>query len=307
MAPHTLGRVVGDPPPPLPPAWQPALAAVRAARVTIVMGASDAGKTTLVGALARLLAREEGVEVVDADLGQSEIGPPGSVGLGHVRDPEAALDAAEVRALAFVGVTTPAQDVKEAVAATARMVARARREGFERVLVDTGGLIAGGLGRALKSAKIAAVDPDLVLCLQRSDECEPILARYAGPPRPAILRLPALGSRSGRSAVARRLRRQRALAAYFGSARPLSLDLERVALRGPAPARLGPPPPGARGEVEAALVGALAGLEDADGETIAVGVVQRLDVTRRRLDVLAPVPAGAVAAVCIGRMRRESG
>jgi polynucleotide 5'-hydroxyl-kinase GRC3/NOL9 len=345
---------VGDPPAAaLPPEWQPALPAVRAARVTIVIGASDAGKTTLLGLLARRLAREERVAVVDADLGQSEIGPPGTVGLAEIRDPDAPVSAADVRALAFVGVSTPAQDVSGTIAATGRMVTRARREDFARVLVDTSGLVAGGLGRALKSAKIAAADADLVLCLQRGDECEHILARYAAQPRPAVVRLPALGSRRGRSAGARRLHRQRSLAAYFVSARPVSLDLDHVVLRRPSLGRGAPLSPAERADVATtlevvlvwaerqrdhvalvtgtaadetrltelerrlrapvkawardALEGALAGLESADGETIAVGVVQRLDLEHGRLDVLTTAPAHTIDGISIGRVRAQTG
>jgi polynucleotide 5'-hydroxyl-kinase GRC3/NOL9 len=345
---------VGDPPPAtLPPGWQPALPAVRAARVTLFIGESNAGKTTLLGLLARRCAREERVAVVDADLGQSEIGPPGTVALAHVRDVEAPLSAADVRALAFVGVTTPAQDVRGTITATGRMVARARREDFARVLVDTSGLVAGGLGRALKSAKIAATDADLVLCLQRGDECEHILGPYGAQARPRIVRLPALGSRRGRSAAERRLRRQRILAAYLSAARPVSLDLDAVVLRRPPLGRGAPLPAEGRADIAAVLgvpvawaerhpdhvaivtdapvdeigreeierrlrvpvrvwatselEGALAGLESADGETVGIGLVRRLDLERHRLDVLTTAPPGAIAAITIGRIRVETG
>jgi polynucleotide 5'-hydroxyl-kinase GRC3/NOL9 len=352
-SPPAVGASAPPEAPALPPEWTPALPAVRAARVTIVIGASDAGKTTLVGRLARRLASDEPTAVVDADVGQSEIGPPGTVGLAHVRDPGAPIDAAPVLALAFVGVTSPAQDVSGTVAATARLVARARQEGFARVLVDTSGLVAGGLGRALKRAKIAALDPDLVLCVQRADECEHILASLADRARPRIVRLAALGTRIGRSAVERRLRRQRRLAAPFVGARPVALDLDRIRLRQPAlgqgvrlsraeraqaAAVLDVPVAWAERHADHVLVvtetaadaarlhelerclqrpvkawardaleGALASLETADGETIALAVVQRLDLDRRRIDVLTTSAAPAVAAIAIGRVRVATG
>ena len=63
------------------PGARPVLEAVRRARVTMVVGASDTGKTTLTAYLAgALAARGETVAVVDADVGQSEIGPPTTVG-----------------------------------------------------------------------------------------------------------------------------------------------------------------------------------------------------------------------------------
>src|SRR6266446_6148768 len=157
-----------------------AVAAVLDARVTVVVGASDAGKTTLVAALASELAPRATVGVVDGDVGQSEIGPPTTVGLGRVRGRIVRLSDAEVIAFQFVGVTSPARDIRSVVDATRRMVERARAEHLERVLVDTSGLVLGWPGRELKVRKIEAVDPDLVLFLERGDECAPIVERFAG-------------------------------------------------------------------------------------------------------------------------------
>lgn len=137
--------------------------------MTIVIGTSDTGKTMLVTRLAgQLASRGLRVAVVDADLGQSEIGPPTTIGLGRVDGPLPRLAAAHVEALYFVGATSAAHALRATALGTGAMVARARAAGFDRVLVDTSGLIAPGLGGALKEAKIRAVDPDLLVCLQRA-------------------------------------------------------------------------------------------------------------------------------------------
>ena len=79
-----------------------ALDAATAARVTLVIGVVDAGKTTLVTRLAAALASPgDLVGVVDADLGQSDIGPPTTVGLGLVHGAIDRLDQAEVVAEFF--------------------------------------------------------------------------------------------------------------------------------------------------------------------------------------------------------------
>ena len=182
-----------------------ALAAVAAARVTLVIGGSDTGKTTLVARLASDLARRgHTIGVVDADLGQSDIGPPTTIGLGRVRAPIERLAQAEVIALEFLGVTSPARCMHQAADATARLGAHAFLSGCDRLLVDTCGLVEGDAGRALKRIKIARVAPDLVIALQRADECEAILGAYAGTGRPAIVRLPAAATtpRSARRGAA---------------------------------------------------------------------------------------------------------
>jgi polynucleotide 5'-hydroxyl-kinase GRC3/NOL9 len=224
----------GDGPVVLAAAWQPALEAVLAAPLSLVIGEIDAGKTTLVSGLANaLLARGLTVGIVDADLGQSEIGPPTTVGLGRVGRPLTRMGDTELVAMHFVGVTTPAAAMAGALVATRRMVDRARREHVARILVDTSGLVTGEVGRALKQSKIDLLDPDLVVALQRGRECEPILVAYGGAVRPAVLRLPALGIRRSRTQDARRRFRASALLRYFGAARSVTLDLTRVILRQP--------------------------------------------------------------------------
>ena len=277
----------------MPPSedWRAALAAVLAARVTLVIGASDAGKTTLVAALASELAsRGARVGVVDSDVGQSEIGPPTTVGLGRIAARVDRLAGAEPIAFQFVGVTSPARDVNGVVEATRQMVERARAESLSGVLVDTSGLVLGWPGQRLKQRKIEAVDPDLVLCLERGDECAPVVARYADRSRPRVLRLQALGRPGSRSQVARRQHRVQALDAYLRDAR--SADFARSVVELPPVLTW------------SHVVGGVCGLDDADGNTIALGLVEEVahDVVR----VLAPLPPRAsVTRVRVGRERRD--
>lgn len=251
-----------------------------------MIGDTDTGKTSLAARLAGALATAGfRVGVVDADLGQSEVGPPTMIGLGRVEGPIARLSAATLVELAFVGATSPAGHLAATVAATAKMVTRARWTGFDRVLVDTSGLVTGDLGRALKRAKIARIDPDLLVCLQRGDECEPLLAAYDRAGRPAVLRLPAAGGRR-RTPEERRQHRERALRAYLADARPVDLRLGPVALR--------------TVEGAEAVEGALAGVENAAGETLGLGRVIRVDRSASAVTVETPVAERAIAAVVVG-------
>jgi polynucleotide 5'-kinase involved in rRNA processing len=279
----------------MPPSddWRTALEQTLGARVIMVIGATDTGKTTLVAALAgELASRGARVGVVDSDVGQSEIGPPTTVGLGRVQAPVARLAEATPVAMQFVGVSSPARDIGGVVEATRRMTDRARAEGFDHVLVDTGGLVLGWPGRLLKQRKVAAVDPDLLLVLERGDECGPNLRTYEGAPRPRVLRLAARGRPRSRSQSTRRRHRALALDRALRDAR--SLDLERSAVTLELPRGLHP----------ADAVGALCGLEDARGNTLALGIVE--DVSADRVRVLAALPrAPHVARIRIGRERRD--
>jgi polynucleotide 5'-hydroxyl-kinase GRC3/NOL9 len=214
---------------------QPVVEAASEAQLTLVIGESDTGKTWLVTRLANaMIARGSTVAVVDADLGQSEIGPPTTIGLGRVARPLTRLSEAEVLALRFVGVTSPARDAVAAVTGTRILVDRARRLGFDKIVIDTSGLVRGDLGRRLKQAKIDVLGPDLVVALEREGECEAILRAYAPASRPRVLRLPAFVPVRRRTPDDRRRHRERALAAHLAGARAITLDLARVVVRTPA-------------------------------------------------------------------------
>ncbi len=217
------------------PSWEAAVPRAVEARVMLVIGETDAGKTSFTTFLAStLLERGLSVAVVDADLGQSDIGPPTTVGLGRLRLPVERLADAEVVGLYFVGSTSPQGHLLPTVLGTRVMAQRALRLGFDRVIIDTSGLVQGEMGRLLKQHKIDFVEPELVLCLQRNGECEHILRPYGTGERPAILRLAPSGATRRRSQDERRQHRERSLQVYFAAARPIALDLSRVILRQPA-------------------------------------------------------------------------
>jgi len=216
------------------PSWEQAFRRAAEVRVILIIGETDTGKTLFTTGLANsLLARGFRVGVVDADLGQSDIGPPTTVGLGLISQPVERLGEAEVVGLYFVGSTSPQGHLLPTVIGTKRMVEKALALGLDRVLVDTSGLVQGELGRTLKQHKIDLIAPDLLCCLQRSDECEHVLKPYAAGRRPEVLRLAPGPAGRKRSQEERRQHRERTLQAYFHGARTVHLDLARVMLKHP--------------------------------------------------------------------------
>ena len=268
-----------------------ALEAASRARVTLVLGTSDTGKTSLIARLASALAaRGERVAVVDADVGQSEIGPPTTVGLGRVAGTLGRLGDAEVLALEFVGDTSPVRYIRETAEATRRLVRRALDAGFERVLVDTGGLVEGPLGIALKRAKIRAADPDLVLVLQRRDESEPIARLLDGAARPRVVRLAPSPAVVPRTATKRREHRARVLRQYLARAAPIAVPTARVPVKD------------RRGETLTHVdEGLILGVLGADGETLGIARVRACEPEYGRIVVDTPVAADRIASLVAGR------
>ena len=281
------------------PGWEHALERAAQSRCTLLLGDVDTGKTSLATFLANGLYRTGfRVGVVDADLGQSEIGPPTTIGLGRVLWFLDRLGDAEVAGLFFVGSTSPAGHVEATVAGTRRMAERGEALGCERLIVDTSGLVAGDLGRSLKQRKIERLDPDLVICLERARECEPILRGFSGRARPEILRLPVGERGRRRSAEERRRHRARALDHYFESAVTRRVPLAGLVWPRTSDGRhdARAPFPGLDG-----LEGALVGLVEAGGDTLGLGTIRAVDPIERALVVDTPVRDLNVAGVRRGR------
>jgi polynucleotide 5'-hydroxyl-kinase GRC3/NOL9 len=148
--------------------------AERPGRVFVV-GGVDSGKTTFASRLA-LAGLEAGhvVAVVDADLAQSTIGPPGTVGLKVVREPGDISDGDKYDALAFVGAMSPRSHFLPLVTGTAKLVMRAIEMGARLIVVDTSGLIDGVAGQVLKLTKAELCRPHHLVALARGGELEPI-------------------------------------------------------------------------------------------------------------------------------------
>ncbi len=221
---------MADSPPLLdtPSAWRPALEAARAGGTLFLVGATDSGKSTLAALLAsEAHAAGRKTAVVDADIGQSSIGPPACIGMAGVHSNIRSLDALRADASDFVGASSPKGHLLQCAASISAMAAAARREA-DTVIVDTTGLIAGPFARAFKGAKVRLLDPDVVIALQLEDEVEHLVAPYRRRSRPHVVRLPVSRAAKERSREDRAARRQRKFAAYFAEGRELELDWEKA-------------------------------------------------------------------------------
>jgi polynucleotide 5'-hydroxyl-kinase GRC3/NOL9 len=207
-----------------PSGWGAALESLQQAHTIVLVGATDTGKTTFLTWLANTLrAHGQHIAIVDADVGQSSLGPPTTIGLGLVVQPFQSLQELTPAALYFVGSTSPRGHFLPIVIGTKRMVERAQRMAVDRVIVDTCGFIDEDGGQALKRYQIDLVCPDVVVCLQRASECEPILLALRFYQRPRILRLRASQACRRRDREERRLFRERSLQKYFAKPKIVTL------------------------------------------------------------------------------------
>jgi len=254
----------------------------------LVLGGADTGKTTLALALAGKIAGSRPVAIVDADIGQSHIGPPSTVGWAVVDNPEFDLSAIEpgpVRnptphtastphqrisngagGIAFVGDITPVGHLLQFAAALTRCVEQAAKLA-EVILIDTPGFIAGPPANALWWTVQHTLKPDLIIAVQRADELCDILAglKFCGS-RVEPVKSPA--SISAKSPQQRRRHRQRQFGIYFRDSSCYNLSLADLSVQG---GRDVPPQN---------LPGRLVGLRNHKGDDVAVGVIHKWQAPR---------------------------
>ncbi len=199
--------------------------------VAMLVGASDTGKTTLAVSLTnQLLATGVRVAVVDGDIGQSDLGPPGTVGMGIPEGQIERMSDVPLHAAYFVGSNSPEGHSLSLLVGASRMIAEARARGAQAVILDTTGLVQGRAARVLKHFKFELIRPDYVLALQRENELESLLRpleRLAGP---MVIRVRASARAQSRSRHQRKLLRERALRAHLAGGRLQECRLDEVSL-----------------------------------------------------------------------------
>jgi polynucleotide 5'-kinase involved in rRNA processing len=265
--------------------------AARPGRVFVV-GGVDSGKTTFAQRLVRagLEAGNVGA-IVDADLAQSTIGPPGTVGLKIVRE-QADLESDSFDALAFVGAMSPRNHFLPLVTGTAKLVMRAIEIGARLIVVDTSGLIDGVAGQMLKLTKAELCRPHHVVALHHGGELEPIagvLERFLSLDVISLDVHPEIGNRSVDDRVSYREAR---MGAFLGGPGGDQMNRWRV-----KPTVFMPSLPPFF-ELEE-LDGLLVGVDNGQGDCLGLGILEYREDTLR---LLTPVSEG-IRALRLGSVR----
>lgn len=264
-----------------------------------VVGGVDSGKTTFCRSLALAGVRAGlTVGVVDADIGQATIGPPGTVGLRLVRSAEDLVGwtvetggsgpAIQPDALAFVGAVSPRGHFLPLVTGTAKLVMRAIEMGARLIVVDTSGLIDGVSGQVLKLTKAELCRPHHVVALSRGGELEPVtgvLRRFLSLQVTDLEVDPRIGERSIEDRAGYR---ERALAGALGP------DVYRWRIK-PTVFMPNLPPDFRLEELEGLLVG----VDNGEGDCLGLGI---LEYREEALRLLTPVSEG-VKALRLGSVR----
>jgi len=273
--------------------WEDLAAALRrpeAGERVYAVGATDSGKTTLCRYLVDTAAAQTKTAYVDCDTGQSRTGPPTTEGMAVYPGPSDSY-------LRFVGSTSPGGHFVQTITGAKRLVEKADELSARVIVIDSPGLVSGGVGIEFQFQMIDLLRPTRIVALQRGRELERMLANFARSPGVTIHRVAVSPAVVARPAAARRRYREEHFMAYFAGA-----ELQEIPLRGLGLQGRVPDPGNPRG-----IGGRLVSLNDPENFVIALGIVEDLH-PGRRLEVFAPpFDPAAVASIRFGSISLDLG
>jgi polynucleotide 5'-hydroxyl-kinase GRC3/NOL9 len=145
-------------------------------RTIMILGNSDCGKSTLCTLLANKAVRIQfQTAIIDADIGQSDIGPPSTVGLGLVQNPIFDLFYLKAHEIYFTGFTNPNTKTDRVIAGISLLQQLIEERENQVIIINTDGWILGEDATKYKKSMIRQIRPNLVIGIQNQRELENIL------------------------------------------------------------------------------------------------------------------------------------
>jgi polynucleotide 5'-hydroxyl-kinase GRC3/NOL9 len=261
----------------IPESWnkpiQIALSLQKKPAVIMILGAVDSGKSSFCTYLLnKLVANQRRVAILDGDLGQSDIGPAGSVGYGIATKPVSEIYKLRLQNGYFIGVTSPALATKNTVAGLSAMMAEATTREVDYILVNTDGFIDGDEAINFKLQLIKELRPDVVVAVQIQTEMQPILECLGGGGVLTVEPSPALSLRTPEK---RKSLREMTYAKYLKKSKLHCIPISQITLE----PRNGVP------KTQEPEKGVLVGLYGKGNKFLGIGVLRAINVSRRTLKI----------------------
>jgi polynucleotide 5'-hydroxyl-kinase GRC3/NOL9 len=144
--------------------------------IVMVIGGVDSGKTSFCTFLANeAVIKKWKTGVVDADLGQSDVGPPSTIGFSFVTEPLKDLFDIDTQDAVFIGSTSPSGSINRVIEGLIQLKNRIMEAGVDFLVVNTDGWVEGEEAAAYKVRMVNKVSPSVVVGMQQGSELTPIL------------------------------------------------------------------------------------------------------------------------------------
>ncbi len=132
--------------------------------IVYVTGPTDSGKTSFCSFLAnRAIAKNKSVAIIDADVGQSDIGPPGFISIAFPEKPFLWMRELWAEELVLVGSITPSPVVGRIITGIKRLLETARSKNIDLVIIDSDGWVSGMQALEYRIDVVRSIDPSYIV------------------------------------------------------------------------------------------------------------------------------------------------
>ncbi len=231
----------------------------------MVVGATDVGKSTFCTYLAnRMLKKGLRIRVVDADVGQADIGPPTTIGSSVPKAFLSSLVDLDPEALIFIGHTNPKQVEFKLTQGIQRLSSRGHDS---LTIINTDGWVLDPEAISYKINVINTVKPDLVIGLAAHTELQPLLSASQA----HSLKIDTAREVLERSRTDRRQIRRASYRRYLEGGRTQTIPLQGVSLLAPTEF------PPIQGSTSRELKDLIVGLLGGGGNMLHLGIFMGLE------------------------------
>lgn len=227
----------------VPESWQAAVKTILAIEskpaIVMIVGAIDVGKTSFCAYLANTALRKKlRVTFVDADLGQSDLGPPSTISSCRITKPIRDPFDIEAEDIRFIGVTSPSGALSEVISGITKMTENALKLGVDLLIVNTDGWVEGEDAVRYKLTLAKRIKPSMLIGIQEQSELTFLLGTLPEIQSVAVESSPAVRKRDHEE---RKLLRELGYKKYLKGAAVQSFPLNWVKVSG-VPFGSGTPP-----------------------------------------------------------------
>ncbi|MEM2111112.1 MAG: Clp1/GlmU family protein [Candidatus Bathyarchaeia archaeon] len=263
----------------------------------LVIGGTDSGKTSFCTYLAnKALSENYRTAFINGDLGQSDVGPPGTVSLGFIQEPIIDLFNLQLEEAIFIGVTSPSRTIDSTLNAIAMLKAKALNTNANFLVINTDGWIEGEAAVDYKVRLVKALAPKLVVAIQSSNELDPIIDLLRDM---AISEIDSPKMIKKRDKETRRNLRELSYKKFLKGAKVRLCPLNRLEIKGEL-------------EINKRLTtlqerdvkGLLVGLENSNGKFLGIGTICNIDFKKGLMQIYTPI-SEAISKIHIGQIKLD--
>jgi len=267
----------------IPESWNKPLEAILSVQkklvVVLLLGKIDSGKSSYCTYLVNKLVNGKcRIAVLDGDLGQSDIGPSGTVGYAIISKLLTELDNLKLQNAFFVGDTSPITAIAKTIEGLAAMKAEILQRPVDFVVVNTDGWVTGDIAVSYKTQLVKELKPDVIVGIQVEDELTSLIANLENT---SVITVEPSSSLNQRSAEKRKSLREMTYAKYMKDAKLQCYPLSQVTIE----------PKEALPKNQEPEKGLLVGLYGSESKFLGIGVLREINQMRKALKVQTAVSA----------------